>query len=264
MKHVIAERNYSVRRACILVRLNRGTMTYEALRTSDKIVIEIVTRLAESKPRWGFRKIFEWLRYNDYEWNHKRVRRIYRDLKLHHRIRPKKRIPTREPKALEVPESQNKMWSMDFMADSLEVGKKFRVLNVIDDHNREVLAVEIDYSLPAQRVTRVLDQIAEERGYPDEIRMDNGPEFLSVKLELWAQQHRVRLEHIKPGKPAQNAFIERFNRTYREDVLDMYLFRSLDEVRDITTEWMHEYNYERPHSSLGGVPPKAALLASSR
>jgi putative transposase len=146
---------------------------------------------------------------------------------------------------------------MDFMSDSLELGRKFRTLNVIDDHNREVLAVEIDYSLPAERVIRVLDQIAEERGLPQEIRVDNGPEFISVKLEHWAQAHQVRLEHIKPGKPAQNAYIERFNRTFREYILDVYIFRRLDEVRNITSEWMYQYNNERPHASLGGVPPRA-------
>ena len=127
---------------------------------------------------------------------------------------------------------------MDFMSDSLEIGKKFRTLNIIDDHNREVLAVEIDCSIPAEWVIRVLEQFSEERGLPTEIRVDNGPEFISVKLESWAESKNVRLEHIKPGKPAQNAYIERFNRTHREDILDMYIFRSLDDVRDITSEWM--------------------------
>ena len=148
---------------------------------------------------------------------------------------------------------------MDFMSDSLEVGRKFRTLNVIDDHNREVLAVEIDYSLPAARVIRVLEQIAEERGLPEEIRVDNGPEFISVTLECWAKSKQVKLEHIKPGKPAQNAYIERFNRTYREDILDMYIFRTLEDVRDLTTKWMYDYNNERPHQALGGIPPRAWL-----
>jgi putative transposase len=255
-EYVMMQR-YSVRRACDLVNLNRGTFVYRAKRPSDDEAIDVITRLAQSRLRWGFGLIYDWLRLHGHNWNHKRVRRIYRELKLHHRIKPKKRVPNRNPKPLEVPTTANCTWSMDFMSDSLEMGKKFRTLNVIDDHNREVLAVEIDYSLPTERVIRVLDHIAQERGLPNEIRVDNGPEFISAKLEAWAESHAVRIEHIKPGKPAQNAYIERFNRTYREDVLDMYLFRNLDDVRDITTEWMYDYNHERPHSALGGIPPKA-------
>jgi putative transposase len=239
--------------------LNRGTFAYKTIKSDDSEIIDVVKRIAESKPRWGFGKIMEWLKYHQYSWNHKRVRRIYCTLKLNHRIKPKKRLPNRDPKPLIVPEQQNHTWSMDFMTDSLETGRKFRTLNIIDDHNREALAVEIDYSLPAERVIRTLDQIAEERGYPEGIRVDNGPEFISIKLEIWAESHQIKLEHIKPGKPAQNAYIERFNRTYREDVLDMYIFQNLEVVRDITTEWIYEYNYERPHSSLGGIPPRELL-----
>jgi len=123
---------------------------------------------------------------------------------------------------------------MDFMSDSLNEGRRFRTLNIIDDHNREALSIEIDFSLPASRVIRVLDRLAEARGLPESIRIDNGPEFISSKLELWSEKNNVHLEYIRPGKPAQNAYIERFNRTYREDILDMYLFRNLDEVRGLT------------------------------
>jgi len=257
--HIITFKNYSARQACALFKLNRGTFKYQAIKSDDSEIIELVKRIAESKPRWGFGKIVQWLKHQGYTWNHKRIRRIYCELKLNHRIKPKKRLPNREPKPLVVPDQQNRTWSMDFMTDSLESGKKFRTLNIIDDYNREILAVEIDYSLPAERVIRVLNRVAEERGLPEEIRVDNGPEFISIKLELWAESHQIRLENIKPGKPAQNAYIERFNRTYREDVLDMYLFQSLNDVRDITTEWMYEYNNERPHSSLGGIPPRELL-----
>ncbi len=145
----------------------------------------------------------------------------------------------------------NTCWSMDFMRDSLVSGGSYRTLNIIDDFNREALGIEIDRSLPAERVTRKLDCIAEWRGYPKYIRVDNGPEFISHKLHQWAEKHHVDLDFINPGKPAQNAYIERFNRTYREDVLDLYLFSDLDEVRERTTRWMYEYNAERPHESLG-------------
>jgi len=250
-------KGYSARRACGVIKLNRGTLKYQAKRSRDSELIDVIQRLAESRPRWGFGKIYDWVRYQGYPWNHKRVRRIYCLLKLNHRIKPKKRLPSRNPKTLSVPQTSNTTWSMDFMSDSLTNGRKFRTLNVIDDYNREILAIEIDYSLPSLRVIRALDQIAEERGLPTEIRVDNGPEFISTRLEYWAKSNHVRLEHIKPGKPAQNAYIERFNRTYREDILDMYLFRSLDEVRNLTTQWMYDYNTERPHRALGGIPPRA-------
>ncbi|MGE4170533.1 MAG: IS3 family transposase [Candidatus Margulisiibacteriota bacterium] len=257
--HILKTQGYSIRRVCELVWVNRGTFGYKSIREGDREVIEVVSRLAESKLRWGFGKIYDWLKLQGHHWNHKRVRRIYRELKLKHRIKPKKRLPNRTPKRLEVPQKANGTWSMDFMSDSLEMGRKFRTLNVIDNHNREVLAIEIDYSIPAERVVRVLNQIAEERGIPDEIRVDNGREFMSVKLESWAESNSVKLEHIKPGKPTQNAFIERFNKTYREDILDLYIFRTLDDVRDITSEWMYDYNHFRPHKALGWIPPRALL-----
>ena len=142
------------------------------------------------------------------------------------------------------------------MSDNLYSGRHFRTFNVIDDYNRELLAIEIDMSLPAQRIIRVLDRIAAYRGYPKRLRQDNGPEFISHTLELWSEQHGVKLDFIKPGKPTQNAYIERFNRTYRNEVLDCYLFKSLTQVREITDSWMVEYNYERPHESLNDLPPK--------
>jgi putative transposase len=174
---------------------------------------------------------------------------------LNLRVKPKKRLPTREPKPLEQPQAANQSWSLDFMSDSLTSGRAFRTLNIIDDFNREVLWIEIDTSLPALRVIRVLDMIASWRGYPNQIRMDNGPELISQRLAQWAEANGVELEFIEPGKPAQNAYIERFNRTFREDVLDAYLFDTLLEVRNITEEWIEEYNAIRPHDALEGLPP---------
>ena len=154
-----------------------------------------------------------------------------------------------------VPDTTNICWSVDFMHDSLASGRAFRTFNVIDDFNREALAIEIDTSLPAARVVRVLDMLAAWRGYPQCLRSDNGPEFISQKLEEWAEEHDILLNFIQPGKPAQNAYIERFNRTYREEVLDLYLFGSLAEARAITEEWLEEYNAIRPHEALGGLSP---------
>lgn len=159
----------------------------------------------------------------------------------------------RNPAPLATPEALNRSWSVDFMHDSLICGRRFRTFNVVDDFNREALSIEIDLNLPAQRVVSVLDRIAANRGYPVMLRMDNGPEFISLMLAEWTEEHGVTLEFIKPGKPTQNAFIERFNRTYRTEILDFYLFRTLNEVREITERWLNEYNCERPHESLNNL-----------
>lgn len=157
-------------------------------------------------------------------------------------------------------EALNQNWSIDFMHDALVCGRRFRTFNVVDDFNREALAIEIDLNIPAQRVVRVLDRIVANRGYPLKIRMDNGPELISLTLAQWAEEHSVILEFIKPGKPTQNAFIERFNRTYCIEILDFYLFRTLNEVREITERWLHEYNSERPHGSLNNLTPEEYWL----
>jgi putative transposase len=184
-------------------------------------------------------------------------------MKLNLRITRRKRLPKRFPSQLAEPTAPNQTWSMDFMSDALLNGQRIRTLNVIDDFNREVLAIEVDTSLPAQRVIRVLEQIADWHGYPARIRIDNGPEFISTTLMGWAQDHAVLLDFIQPGQPAQNAYIERFNRTYREEVLDFYLFQSVKEVHEITQRWMSSYHQERPHDALHGMTPAAYRLAAS-
>lgn len=245
----------SERQACRLFKISRSTYRYQPKSKGDDEIVTLLNELAEKHPRWGFSKMFAWLRNQGYGWNHKRVRRVYREAQLNLRIKPKKRLPSRDPRPLVVPEQPNQFWSVDFMSDALVSGRKFRTFNVIDDFNREALWIEVDTSLPAARVVRVLEMIAAWRGYPTAIRCDNGPELISSTLAQWAKNHQVHLDFIQPGKPAQNAYIERFNRTYRDEVLDLYLFRSLQEVRDLTEEWMQTYNAIRPHDSLGGVPP---------
>jgi putative transposase len=162
-----------------------------------------------------------------------------------------------------VPEQSNQSWSLDFMSDSLSNGRAFRTLNILDDYNREALWIEVDTSLPAERVIRVLDVLLLWRGTPRQIRMDNGPELISQRLAEWAQEHHVELAHIQPGKPAQNAYIERFNRTFREEVLDAYLFDDLQEVRAITEHWLYEYNTIRPHEALQGLTPKQYAILNA-
>jgi putative transposase len=227
-------------------------------------VIEALLGLVERHPRYGFGKLFQLLRRQGHRWNHKRVYRVYCGLKLNMRRKGKRRLPYRNPEPLAVPEEMNQRWSADFMSDALWCGRRFRTFNVVDDFNREGLGIDIDMNLPALRVKRFLDQIAAWRGYPEKLRIDNGPELVSIVLADWAEEHGVELEFIKPGKPTQNAFIERFNRTYREEVLDMYVFRKLSEVRDVTDRWLVEYNEIRPHESLGNLTPAEYLAVKTR
>ena len=153
---------------------------------------------------------------------------------------------------------------MDFMHDCLSNGRKFRTFNVIDDFNREVLNITIDNSISSKRVVRQLDQLIEWRGKPEFIRVDNGPEFIAQVLGQWCEDHQIELDFIQKGKPSQNGYVERFNRTYREDILDLYLFESLSQVRELTSEWMWSYNNERPHSSLADLPPTAFMLKNRK
>jgi len=235
--------------------MSRSGFRYQAKKPADREIQIELEAIAERKPRWGFKKMFAYLKNQGFRWNHKRVYRVYCEMKLNLRVKPKKRLPSRDPKPLVVPEAANISWSLDFMSDSLESGRAFRTLNVIDDFNREALWIEVDTSLPAERVIRVLEILVLWRGYPQQLRIDNGPELISHKLAAWAKKHKVVLAFIQPGKPAQNAYIERFNRTYREDILDAYLFSTIQEVQAITEDWLEEYNTVRPHAALGGLPP---------
>ena len=246
-----------VSRACKAVGLSSSTWYRpEADRASrDAPIVNRLNEVISRHGRWGFRKCYHWMRQRGAPWNHKRVRRVYREMGLNLPRRAKRRLPSRVKQALEAPPQPNKMWSMDFMHDTLYHGKRFRTLNVLDEGVREALAIEIDTSLPAERVIRVLEQLKESRPLPEQIRVDNGPELVSAKLVAWCEKHQVYLHHIQPGKPTQNAYIERFNRSFRREVLDAHLFSSLSEVREITYKWLISYNEERPHQALGYLPP---------
>lgn len=176
-------------------------------------------------------------------------------MKLNIRRRAKRRLPARVKRALFQPGLINQVWSIDFMTDSLWNGRRFRMLNVIDDYNREVLAIETDTSLPALRIIRVLERLREARGLPNMIRVDNGPEFISDKLDAWCKDHRIQLVFIQPGKPMQNGFIERLNGSIRSELLNAYVFRTLSEVRDMADRWRQDYNNNRPHDALGNLTP---------
>ena len=245
----------SSRAACRALNLSRSVYFYKPDGKRDLPVIEAIGRFAEKYPRYGFPKIFQKIRKSGNSWNHKRVHRIYCQLGLNLKRKGKQRLPSRNPMPLSIPGQMNQSWSVDFMSDSLVDGRTFRTFNVLDDFNRQVLGIEVDTNLPAARINRVLDQIASWRGYPKQIRMDNGPEFISLAMAEWTESHRIHLEFIKPGKPTQNSFVERFNRTFREEILNYYIFKDLKEVRELTENWLHQYNTERPHESLQNRTP---------
>lgn len=186
----------------------------------------------------------------------KKVYRVYKLLKLNKERKGKRRLPARVKQPLEQPTAVNRTWSMDFMSDSMVGSRKFRTLNVMDDCSREALAIEVDTSISAKRVIRVLERIIDERSKPHSIRTDNGPEFTSKDLELWAKEKGIIIQYIQPGKPMQNGYIERFNRLYREAVPDAYLFFDLYQVKQLTQEWIEEYNERRPHEALGNLTPE--------
>lgn len=252
-----SEHGLSVVRSCSALKLSRAAYYKPRVDWVDKdrTLVDELNALVQAHHRWGFWKCFDRMRNTGRGWNHKRVLRVYRGMKLNLPRRTKKRIPYRERQPLTVTALPNQVWSVDFMSDALYCGRRFRTFNVLDEGVREALAIEIDTSLPSRRVVRVLERIKQERGLPKAIRLDNGPELIAQELADWCAENAVTLRHIQPGKPDQNAFIERFNRTYREDVLDAYLFDDLEQVREITEAWIKTYNEVRPHDALGRQPP---------
>lgn len=228
---------------------------YYRSKKDDTKVIEALQDLAFKHPCYGFRKLFAYLRRSGKNWNHKKVYRVYKLLKLNRKRKGKRRLPARIKQPLTQQIMINQSWSMDFMSDSMADNRKFRTFNVMDDCSREVLAIEVDTSLSSKRIIRTLDRVIEQRGKPKAIRTDNGPEFTSKDLELWSRDNNITIQYIQPGRPMQNGYIERFNRLYREAVLDAYLFFDLSEVRKLTDEWIEEYNHRRPHEGLENLTP---------
>jgi putative transposase len=241
-----------------VVGLSRSMFYYKSTK-NDTEVISKLEKLAQEHPSRGFDDYFGRIRNEGLSWNHKRVRRVYRMMKLNIRRRHKRRVPRRIKEPLSVPQGLNYCWSADFMSDALVYGRKVRILNIMDDYNREVLAVEADFSMPAERVINIMEQVIERRSKPRVIRVDNGPEYCSRLFCEWCEKNGIRILYIQPGKPMQNGFIERLNRLFREDVLDAYLFEDLEELRLLSDQWRYDYNLYHPHSSLGGKSPLAYI-----
>jgi putative transposase len=269
----VDDKGVSIRLACTAFGISQTCYRYQAKLSSENAKIaDWLIRLTGNQRNWGFGLCFLYLRnVKGFLWNHKRVYRIYRKLELNLRIKPKKRLVREKPEPLAEPAAINQVWSMDFMHDQLSDGRSIRLFNVIDDFNREGLGIEVDFSLPLERVIRTLERIIEWRGKPNRIRCDNGPEYVSAALAVWAQRRGIRLEFIQPGKPQQNAYVERYNRTVRYDWLAHYLFDSIEEVQDYATRWLWSYdrrkslwdNHERPNMAIGGITPKQKLALAA-
>jgi len=245
-----------IRLACEAFRLSQACYRYKAKGDAEnEEIARWLLRLTDNHRTWGFGLCFLYLRnVKGFVWNHKRVYRIYRALELNLRIKPRKRLVRQVPAPLAVPEEINQTWSMDFMHDQLADGRSIRVLNVIDDFNREALGIEVD---------RILGQIVDWRGKPASIRCDNGPEYLSHVITQWAKSQEIKLDYIQPGQPQQNAYIERFNRTARYEWISQFEWDDLDHVQSAATQWMWFYNHQRPHMALGGFTPNQRLAMTA-
>lgn len=228
-------------------------------RTSDQEIRDNLAKLADLNPRWFFWMMHHRLRNCNHVWIHKRVYRIYTEMGLNLRRKRKKRLPARIMEPLLQPIQPNITWSMDFMHDTLSNGITLRSLNIIDDYNREALNTTVDTSLASKHVIRELDKLIAWRGQPGRIRVDNGPEFIAEALREWSIERGIDIKFIEKGKPHQNGFMERFNRSFREEVLDAYLFTRLQEAQVMATAWMWIYNNQRPHKSLGYRTPMGFL-----
>lgn len=254
---MVQEHRLPILRACQSVRLSRAAYYRPGMDRSgrDGEVVAALNGLISEEARWGFWKCYDRLRNLGWVWNHKRVHRVYCQMKLNLPRRTKRRVPKRERQSLAVDPRINAVWALDFMRDTLYPGKVFRTLNVIDEANRGALGIDVAVSIPATRVIAFMEQLIDQHGRPKAIRCDNGAELTSGAFTDWCKKLDIELRFIQPGKPDQNAYIERFNRTYREEVLNAYLFDSMSEVREITDAWLERYNEIRPHDALGSLPP---------
>jgi putative transposase len=257
----------SERRACGLVEVQRATARYCRRRPRDPRFEQRLRELAAQRVRFGYRRLHVLLRREGWAVNHKRVYRVYREAGLAVRRRKRKRAAASARVPLAAPVRPNQGWSMDFMADALGSGRRFRTLNLVDEYTREALALEVDTSLPGERVVRVLDELRRQGRKPEWIVTDNGPEFAGRALDQWAYENGVRLETIRPGRPMENGYIESFNGKMREECLNESWFTDLAEARQRIEAWRVDYNTRRPHSALGYQTPaefaqRAAALRS--
>ena len=253
---VIATHGLSQRRACGLIEITRRSFGHAPGQDRNRELRERLRALAEERRRWGCPMLYQIMRREGWQVNHKRVERLYREQGLSLRRRRRRKRLSHLRVVRQAPVAANQAWALDFVHDRLRDGRGFRALAVIDEWSRESLAIEIDVSLTGERVKRVLERLSSGRGLPATIQSDHGPEFTGRALDQWAYENGVKLQFIEPGKPIQNAFIESFNRRLREECLNEHVFVSLDDARFKIEKWRVEYNRERPHSSLGHLTPE--------
>jgi len=245
----------SERQACRYTGFARSTHRYRSQRPPRTELRARLRILASERPRWGYRRLYRLLRREGTVVNKKLVQRVYREEGLAVRRRQRKRVAIpRSP--LPMLTGANERWSMDFVSDALGDGRRFRALTIVDDFTRESPAIEVDTSLPGDRVVRVLETLAETRGLPKAIVCDNGPEFRGEVLDRWADRRGVALQFIQPGKPVQNAFAESFNGRFRDECLNENWFVSLPDARRTIEAWRVDYNVARPHSGLDDRTPE--------
>lgn len=259
-QQAVASQGVSIRLACHAFVVSESCYRYQPLLCSENEgIADWLIKLTDRDTDWGFGLCFDYLRnVKGFGWNHKRVYRIYCELALNLRIKPRRRLKRHKPEPLKEPLRSNQAWSMDFMHDQLADGRHYRLFNVIDDYRREGIAIEAGFSLPSIRVIKTLNQLLEWRDKPSVIRCDNGPEFISHEFTQWAKNQGIRIEYIQPGNPQQNAYIERANRTIRYSWVSKHLFETLEEIQEYATNWLWFYNHERPHKANGGRPPLMA------
>jgi putative transposase len=261
----MAECNLSERRTCKLLEVDRSSYRYEPQPDRNAVLRQELITLARQKPRYGYRRLGVLLERRGVRANHKRLYRIYRQEQLAVRRLRRKRL-ARPAMPVAMLNRANQEWSMDFVMDGLATGRALRLLTVVDNYTRECLAIEVDSCLSSQRVTRVLEWVMEQRGTPEGVRCDNGPEFTSRHFLAWCEERRIGLLHIQPGRPMQNGYVESFNGRLRDECLNANWFSTLADARQKIELWRNDYNQQRPHSSLGYRTPTefAALLESQR
>jgi len=249
-----AEHGVSERRACKLLGVDRASYRYEPKPDRNAELREELVKLARQKPRYGYRRLHAVLERRGQAVNVKRVYRLYAEEGLAVRRRRRKRLVRERGGEVQLIRA-NQEWAMDFIVDGLANGRMVRILSVVDAFTRECLALEADTSLGSGRVTRALDRLIEERGLPENVRSDNGPEFTSRRMLGWAEERKINLVHIQPGRPMQNGHVESFHGRLRDECLNVSWFRTLNDVRRTLDNYRQEYNCERPHSSLAYRTP---------
>jgi putative transposase len=256
---LIETHSLSERRSCRIARVSRSTHRYTHRRDQRPWLRTKLRELAERYPRHGYWRLYRKLRRAGVVVNHKCVHRLYREEGLKVTKRARKRV-ARARVGLTRTSRPNQSWSIDFMSDATSDGRRIRVCNVVDDYTREA-ATRVERSITAPRMIELLDQFAEERGFPASITCDNGPEFISDALDQWAAARGVKINNIEPGRPVQNCYIESFNGRMRDECLNQNWFTDLDDARRIIIGWTEEYNQEREHGALGMTPREFARSA---